>query len=455
MGRPDAGIVVVIPTFKREPEARRQVERFLLMDCVAHVIVVDQGGTLDHDPEFSALVGDQEVVQLISQANLGGSGGYARGMLESLRYPECSVLLSDDDAVMPAEALGAMLRFQQAAARPTIVGSGMFSAEEPTVLTCLAEAVRRWDFMWVHADGLVQPTDTAGLAPDDWTFTKLRRSINYTGWWGTLLPPGTVAELGLPAPYFLKWDDAEYGLRATRAGYEHAILPEACVTHPTWGAHATQMTWTARVLHRNRLVTAAAYDAGRGVILSSFVHQMKHVLAGHDLTATLWAAGIDQLLAGPEDWLGRDLMRAREDGQRIVDNWERTATKTSDQWESTRSDPLPMVQACVRAFIRILSPSRRARVVLKLPAAELTWRATLGVDVTVATGEDGVPVRALETDGPRSRALIRRTLCQHWALARRWRELRRRYRAALPQVTTEAAWRRILCDDGPGRKVSE
>src|SRR5699024_8062500 len=117
----------------------------------------------------------------------------------------------------------------------------MYSAEEPDRRISGPEAVRDSDFMW-------GPAGESGP--------------NYTGWWGTLLPPGTVAELGLPAPYFLKWDDAEYGLRASRAGYDTVVPVDASVWHPTWSAHATQMTWTARILHRNRLATAAAYGAG-------------------------------------------------------------------------------------------------------------------------------------------------------------------------------------------------
>ena len=65
------------------------------------------------------------------------------------------------------------------------------------------------------------------------------------------------------------------------------MLPGTSVRHPSWNAHRTQMAWPARILHRNRLTTAVVHGSGRRVVLSSLLHQLKHVLAGHHLTATL------------------------------------------------------------------------------------------------------------------------------------------------------------------------
>src|SRR5699024_11747707 len=105
---------------------------------------------------------------------------------------------------------------------------------------------------------------------------------------------------------------------ATAHGYAAVVLPRARVIRPTWGAYTAQMGWTARILHRNRLTSAAPHGAGRGVVVSSLLHQIKHILAGHHLTATLWSAGIDQFLAGRQEWLGRDLARSPQDGQGLV-----------------------------------------------------------------------------------------------------------------------------------------
>lgn len=416
------GVTVVVPTFRREDDAVAQAARFAAMRVVTRVLVVDQGGTLTADA-LSRRLRESPKIRLITQPNLGGSGGYARGMLESLAAPEDAVYLSDDDAQISEESLERMLVCQARAERPTIIGTAMYSVEEPDRRISGPEAVRTSDFMW-------GPAGESGP--------------NYTGWWGTLLPPGTVGELGLPAPYFLKWDDAEYGLRATRAGYATVVLPEARVWHPTWTAHATQMGWTARILHRNRLATAAAYGAGRGVIRSSLIHQLKHVFAGHHLTALLWQHGIDEFLSGPGTWLGCDVAYARARGQRIVEEWNERMGPLAEELAATRTRPLPMVHAGLRALINLLGPARSPRIVLELPAEDVTWRTTLGADAVIMTARDGSHIGTLIADAPTARRLLVAALRQHGALARRWRTLCRSYHRALPKVTTKQAWEQMI-----------
>ncbi|MDN5821569.1 MAG: glycosyltransferase, partial [Brachybacterium sp.] len=98
-------LTVVIPTYRREEDVLAQARRFLQMGIVASVVVVDQGGTLADHREFARLLSAYENLQLVTQPNLGGSGGYARGMLEASRDPAASVLFSDDDAVLSEESL--------------------------------------------------------------------------------------------------------------------------------------------------------------------------------------------------------------------------------------------------------------------------------------------------------------------------------------------------------------
>lgn len=437
-------VCVVIPTYHRECDAARQARRFARMRSVARVLVIDQADTLSADEHFSGVLNEEPKVRLIVQPNLGGSGGYARGMLEALAFPGEAVLLSDDDAVLSEEALETMVLYQQAAPRPTIMGTGMISAEDPHLLVSQAETVWPRDFMWGPADGLAEPLDLTEPAEVQDDVLRLRTQPNYTGWWGTLLPPGAVTELGLPAPYFLKWDDAEYGLRATQRGYDTVVLPQARVTHPTWGAYKTQMDWTARILHRNRLATAAAYRAGEGVIVSSLAHQLKHILAGHYLTATLWAAGIDQFLSGPQQWLGSDLTHARSDGQAIAERWNHRYSSPEQPPTATHCAPLPLRRAVVRAVTGLLDARLRRRVVLHVGVSEVSWRTTLGADLVVMTHPDGSNAGTLTANTATARALLARTVNQHWHMLRRWRVLRSMYGRALPTVTTPEAWRLMI-----------
>ncbi|WP_193107145.1 glycosyltransferase [Brachybacterium sp. FME24] len=442
-------VTVVVPTYKRERDATEQVRRFTSMSIVDAVVVVDQGGTLATHPGFTLLRASTDAIRLVVQENLGGSGGYARGMLEASQDPGSAVLFSDDDAVISEESLRRMLTYQALTTHPTILGTPLFSAKQPTRLIAHTETVRAAVFQWTSADHLHGGAgkDLAGTTPADWSFLALRGEANYTGWWGTLFPPGTAAELGLPVPLFLKWDDAEYGLRATARGYVHVVLPGTAVHHPPWNAYRTQMTWTARILHRNRFAIAAAYGAGRGVIGSSLVHQCKHILSGHLLTAELWEEGIDAFRAGPDAWLGSDLQRARSDGSRVVAAWLLEHGSDEDL-TPTRSRPPPLPRALARSLARMVLPDRPPRVVLALASDAVHWRATLGADAVVITDDDGVPVSTFLVRGSDARHALVRTLRSHSGLALRWPLLRRQYRRALPRHTTTTSWA-VLFGAGP------
>lgn len=408
---------VVMPTFRREADCVAQLSRLLgpdLADTVGRVVVIDQGGgtlrTADGFAAIAASAADRLI--LLEQGNLGGSGGYARGMAESRAWPDDPVLNLDDDAEIDPEVLRRLVRLSVAtgaAGRPTVLGTALLSAEEPTSLQALAEAVPRRTFHWGAADQLRAGHDVARTDPSGWGFTQPDDRAEYSGWWGTLLPAGTVARLGLPAPYFIKWDDAEYGLRALRAGLRVATLPGSGVWHPTWAAKGTISSWSAWPLHRNRLATALAYGAGRGAVLDSLVHQVKHVMSLQYGTADLWDAAIGELLDGPA-WLFADLTAVRPRAQAVLDGAR----------GGTESD----------------RPRRRVRTLAG--PAEFTWRA--GIGCSEVRFEDGSP--SLVRDAGRAMRALVRTVGLHARLVVRWGGMRQRYRDALKESSTGPQWAR-------------
>ncbi len=446
---PALQVTAVVPSFGREHEALTQVRRLLdpaLTDVVARVILVDQAGTLRAFPGMTETA-DRAGRRLLlcEQGNLGGSGGFARGMLEASAFPDEAVLLLDDDARIDPEILRRMVLLSalcSAAGRPAILGTALFSAEQPTVLTATTEVVDRSGFRWRRSDGLRGPVDLAASGPADWGFVRPDAPTDYVGWWGALLPIGAIADLGLPAPYFLKWDDAEYGLRATRAGYRILVPPGTGVWHPTWAAKGTVSSWSAMPLHRNRLATAAAYGANRGVLVDSLVHQVKHILSLQYDVADLWDTGLADVLTGP-GWLDGGGSSTRERAEQVVAGGP-SGTGPRPANTATAARPTPRgvagrVVSVARSTIGMFRTAR-VRVVVAIPAAEFHWSDAVGRDAVILEGAG----RTLVRDPRRARRAMARTLALHAAAARRWPTLIARYRVALPASTTAARWRAVL-----------
>ena len=94
------------------------------------VLVVDQGTQkVSESPLFPGAqesLGD--TLRVIEQANLGGSGGYARGQLATGRRGTATYFLCmDDDVVCDPEGIICAVSFADRARRSTIVGGSMFS----------------------------------------------------------------------------------------------------------------------------------------------------------------------------------------------------------------------------------------------------------------------------------------------------------------------------------------
>ncbi len=257
------------------------------------------------------------------------------------------------------------------------------------------------------------------------------------------MPAGAAADLGLAAPYFLKWDDAEYGLRAGRAGFTVRTLPGFAVHHPTWATKGTSSSWSSWPLHRNRLATAAAYGGGRGVLADSFVHQVKHVLSLQYATAELWNAALAETLDGP-GWLDDDLTAVRPRAQALLDDAPPVpvvALPTPSATPAAGVTPVPPRKAAVRAVVGLLRPAGTgggASVAALAGPSAFGWTDGLGRDAVVF-GDGSAP---LVRDPRRARRALVRILVLHGRAAVRWGALRRAYARALPSSSSIDAWRR-------------
>ena len=314
---PAGRLSIGITTFNR-PDFLLDLVRTLgdapeLQDLLDTVYVVDQGSNrVSAHPGFadaSKKLGDR--LQVIEQGNIGGSGGFSRAMDETVRAGRSDyVLLLDDDIKVDPEGIARAATFADLARRPTIVGGHMFSMYDRSLLHAFAEAVAPYKWWWGIAPNTRGRHDFARRNLRNTPWLHRRADSDYNGWWMCLIPTRVIDEIGLALPVFIKWDDAEYGVRASEHGYPTVSMPGVAAWHVPWDDKNDARDWQAYYHLRNRIVAAllhSDHEHGGSMINESAERQLQNLLSMQYSTAALRLLAIEDVLSGP-DHLHRDIM---------------------------------------------------------------------------------------------------------------------------------------------------
>jgi len=196
----------------------------------------------------SGLPGDR--IRIIPQKNVGGAGGFGRGIHVALDEGTAShIILLDDDADIDAVSIARMLnllRFQKE--EEDFVGGMQMDVYDPLKLADASAYWRAERFETVEArmppTRLDTPEAKDALASNMYT--------NFNGWW--LFGGSRAAFLrnGMPLPIFVHLDDVDYGVRADIAGRRTWTVPGIAVWHEPF--YAKVEGWFAFYNIRNELI---------------------------------------------------------------------------------------------------------------------------------------------------------------------------------------------------------
>ncbi|HET8717712.1 MAG TPA: glycosyltransferase [Nocardioidaceae bacterium] len=434
-----------------------------VQDVLDEVLVVEQGTDKVTDsalfPKAEAALGDK--LRVIEQANLGGSGGYARSQLETLQAGRSTYMLCmDDDVVCEPESIIRAATFGDLCRRPTIVGGHMFSLYSRSRLHSFGEIINRWRFWWQSPTTVQNDWDFASRNLRSARWLHRRIDVDFNGWFMCLIPRQVLAEIGLSLPIFIKWDDSEFGVRAQEHGVPTVTLPGAAVWHVPWTDKNDALDWQAYFHQRNRTIAAllhSPYEHGGRLVRESFNHQVKHLLAMQYSTAELRHRALEDVLAGPhrlhED-LGAKIKQVRairaeyDDARTVVDPDAFPPVKREKPPKRGKEPTEPkgtvgqMVTAGLSA-VRQFRPTRklsRKHPEARLAAMDARWWMLAQFDSAVVSTTDGTMASFYHRDPARFADLMRRTVEIHQRLYREWPRLAKQYRTALPEITSPEAW---------------
>jgi galactofuranosylgalactofuranosylrhamnosyl-N-acetylglucosaminyl-diphospho-decaprenol beta-1,5/1,6-galactofuranosyltransferase len=434
-----------------------------VLDAVDEILVVDQGTerVRDHQDFAAAAAALGPKLRVIHQANLGGSGGFARAMEETVRAERSDyVLLLDDDVVSEPEGISRAIAFADLARTATIVGGHMFNLYDRSVLHTLGEGVEPFRWFYRPAPHTHYSHDFAQSPLRTTPWLHRRADVDYNAWWMCLIPTDVIRKIGLALPFFIKWDDAEYGVRAKRSGIPTVSLPGAAVWHVPWHDKDDTVDWQAYYHARNRIVAAllhSPYERGGNLVKESLFITAKHIVAMQYSTAELICRAIEDVLTGPEHLhasLGTKLAEIRavratfpdartgEDSEAFPPVKRRRPPRRGRE-HGTPEGRRALVMTAMTAALKNLRPvddfaERHPQI--SVPHIDQRWWLLAQFDSALVSSADGSRVSWYRRDPAQFRSLSRRATALHTRLLRDWPGLSTRYRAALPDLVAQKTW---------------
>ncbi len=457
-----------------------------LRDVVDEILIIDQGTKKVAEypgyDQVKADLGDQLVV--IDQANLGGSGGFARGMYEgATRGKSDYVILLDDDISLETESIIRLVTFADMCKNPTLVGGHMFDLMNRTVLHTYGEIVE--PYTWQpgmpnsgqrlgndFAEEMVDPeteAETIGLRGTPWLHQ--RTDVDYNGWWMDLIPVSVIKEIGLSLPLFIKWDDSEYGLRAKEHGYRTVSLPGAAVWHISWLDKDDLAGWQAYFHDRNRYITAllhSPYPRGGDLVSNSQRLDLKHLVSMQYYPMAGRLQAQRDLLAGPDalpGMLGTKLPEIRAMAAEFDDS---TLKKEYDEFPPVRTKKprrprrgevdashIAKVVEGAKAVLRQVRKPREGH--WDNPQTEIAfkdnkWWNTAQWDSALVTNAEGTGIAWYRRDPAKMRRMLSESVANQAKILAEWPRLRQQYRDALPMLTSFETWEDIFGIDHRGEE---
>ncbi len=219
-------IAAIIVTFNRKALLIECLEANLAQTrSLDRIIVIDNAST-DGTPEHltdHGLLEDDRIDYIWLDENIGGAGGFARGMARAMEGDFDWMWLMDDDAIPDADALEKLLAGRG--------GLPTHTAGEPYVLTsCVTGKTGEIDLQHRRRVDLATLGSTA-LETEAYSLRVAE--IDAGSFVGFMVSRGTVDKVGFPrADFFIYYDDTEYSLRIRKAGGKIYLIPRSRIVHP-------------------------------------------------------------------------------------------------------------------------------------------------------------------------------------------------------------------------------
>ena len=430
-----------VTTFNRQDYVKPTVAKVLqLVENIdslrdrMRILVVDNARNISFDTAPNA------PITVVQNPNLGGAGGFARGIIH-LRDEGWSthVLLMDDDITLEPEALVRTFALFTFARDEKLCIHGAMLSEEQAWMQFEAGSKYRWRSLYpLRAIGREDDLRERKLALRD----AREKKFAYTAWWYTAFPISITRDN--PLPVFVRGDDVAFGLMHT--GKHSVTMNGVIVWHADFG------------LKNNP--SSLYYEKRNFAIVDTLVFANHHwwhlarrfiALCFRNLFSMRYASveymilGVRAYLAGPEALMATDHSALHDELRKVTE--EKPGPLTAELAAVAITKPRPKIIRLVGFALAIpllggyILPKVLRRDVLK--TAPIDSRA-----VGLATRYNRILYRhdrlpegfLVERDSKRFFKLLREVCVVTKDIALNYRRLKREYKAAYPTLVSDASW---------------
>ncbi len=307
----DVSLGIITCTFKKEAYVKKTVNAILqdsfLQDKKFKIFVVDNGRTLNESEFYDYRV------QLISNRNVGGSGGFTKGLIEALQEDIYThFLFMDDDIELDSEVIYRLFSLYEYAPQDFAVAGSMLDFNKKYLLH-EAGAVynKRFDEQGniqhspLSVDSLKHDLDLRN--PISLNLLLLEENIDYGAFWFFSFSKEVVEKIGLPLPFFIKVDDVEFGLRV-KEHFDNRIVafPSLAVWHEPF--YGKRPIWDHYYCSRNHLITDSIHGSLTYFTAVKYITQpvIYHLLKFDYNAAQMFVLSFRDYLQGPKFIINTD-----------------------------------------------------------------------------------------------------------------------------------------------------
>ena len=298
---------VIFTTYNRQEFLIPNLYKLNQCELVDRVVVIDNAKNVKLPDDLSK---DKFIV--VPNENLGGTGGFTRGMMKAKEIGSSHIFIMDDDITLLPEVVDKALSLISCLNenhKNDWLGFSMLPNGRPALQY---ELGTKWNGIKMLLNNHYMDMSKVESLYKNQVNTK----YNYSAWWSLVMPMSVVDRHNYPFPFFIKFDDIEYGLRRDK---EEIILTNGfAVWHEDFDKKYNP--YLEYYLYRNALVTNALHD--KKPLLHSFVRffgkNVKAYFKFQHIEMKLMNIAVDDYLKGPDYFLNLDIAKRNNEIREIA-----------------------------------------------------------------------------------------------------------------------------------------